>query len=128
MIIIIMNIFLIFFFFDHLLDDHDNHDLTQYRCEITSAIKSWLKPNSTNILTDIFYTKFVAFVCLIGCSSLQHSKTPWKHVNKAIEKLDNEEIRFCFIKDLEALYQKHKYGSVEFCFKLADLIVGNASM
>jgi hypothetical protein len=59
---------------------------------------------------------------------LQHSKTPWKDVNKAIEKLDNEEKRVFFIKDLEALYQKHKYGSEEFCFKLADLIVDNASM
>ena len=75
------------------------------------------------------YSHFLFFivVCLIGCSSLQYSKTPWKHVTKAIEKLDSEEIRVCFIKDLEAIYQKHKYGSEEFCSKLADLIVGNAT-
>ena len=70
---------------------------------------------------------FYIVVCLIGCSSLQHSMTPWKYVNKAIEIFNNEERRFCFIKDLEALYQKHKYGSEEFCSKVADLIVGNAS-
>jgi len=100
----------------------------QYRCEIISAIENWLKPNSMDFLTDYFYVKFVAFVCLIGCSSLQHSKTPWKHVTKAIKKLDNEEIRSHFIKDLEALYQKHKYGSEEFCLELADLLIGNANI
>jgi len=81
-----------------------------------------------DIFIDYFYVKFVALVCLIGCLSLQHSKTPWKHVTKAIEKLDNEEIRAHFIKDLEALYQKHKYDSEEFYLKLSDLVVGNASM
>jgi hypothetical protein len=57
-----------------------------------------------------------------------HSKTPWKHIPRAIEKLDNEEIRSYFIKDLETLYQKHKYGSEEFYLKLVDLVVGNASI
>ena len=46
----------------------------------------------------------------------------------AIEKLNDEEIRFCFIKDLEAVYQKHKYGSEEFCLRLADLVMSNASL
>jgi len=81
-----------------------------------------------NILTDNFYVKFIAFVCLIGCFSLQDTKTPWKHVTKAIEKLDNEGIRSQFIRDLEALYQKHKYGSEEFYLQLTDLVVGNANM
>ncbi|KAN0105498.1 hypothetical protein V8E52_010978 [Russula decolorans] len=75
-----------------------------------------------DILIDNFNMKFVAFVCLIGCSSLKDSKTPWKHVARAIEKLDNEEIRSHFIKELEALYQKHKFGSEEFCLELADLV------
>ena len=66
-------------------------------------------------------------VCLIGCTSLQHSKTPWRHVTQGIEKLNNEEIRSYFIKDLEALYQEHK-GSDELYLKLADLIVGIATM
>jgi hypothetical protein len=59
---------------------------------------------------------------------LQHSKTPWNHVIKAIEKWDNKEIRSHFIKDLETLLQKHKYGSEKLCLKLADLVVDNASM
>jgi hypothetical protein len=67
-------------------------------------------------------------VCLIGCSSLQHSKTPWTHIPKAIEKLNNEEVRSSFTKDLETLYQKHKYGSEEFHLKLVDLMVGNANI
>jgi len=80
-----------------------------------------------NILMDNFYVKFVAFVCLIGCSSLQlqPTKTPWSYVAKAIEKLDDKGVRSCFINDLEALYQKH-YGSEEFCLKLADLVVAYA--
>jgi len=57
-----------------------------------------------NILTDNFYVKFIAFVCLIGCFSLQDTKTPWKHVTKAIEKLDNEGIRSQFIRDLEEIW------------------------
>jgi predicted membrane protein len=71
------------------------------------------------------YILFYIVVCLIGCSSLKDSKTPWKHVARAIEKLDNEEIRSHFIKELEALYQKHKFGSEEFCLELADLVVGS---
>jgi hypothetical protein len=59
---------------------------------------------------------------------VQHSKTPWKNVTKAIEKWDNEEIRSYFIKDLEVLLQKYKDGSEEFCLKLADLVVDNSSM
>jgi hypothetical protein len=59
---------------------------------------------------------------------LQYSRTPWNHVTRAIEKLNNEEIRSHFIKDLEALYQKHKCGSKEFGLKLADLVVENAKM
>jgi len=73
------------------------------------------------------YTFLNIVACLIGCSSLQHSKTPWRHVTQKIEKLDNEEIRSHFIKDLEALYQKHK-GSKELYLKLADLIVHTATM
>ncbi|KAF8499045.1 hypothetical protein F5888DRAFT_1687193, partial [Russula emetica] len=100
----------------------------QPKCEIISAIKNWLNPNSMDILMDNFYVKFIAFVCLIGCFSLQYSKTPWKQVTKAIKKLDNEGIRFHFLKDLEVLLQKHKHGSEEFCLKLTDLIVGKANM
>jgi hypothetical protein len=76
------------------------------------------------------YILFSIVVCLIGCSSSQDSKTPWKHVTRAIKKLDNEEIRSHFLKELESLYQKHKYGSKskEFCLKLADLVVDNASI
>ena len=73
------------------------------------------------------YTFLNIVVCLIGCSSLQHSRSPWKHVTQEIEKLDNEEIRSHFIKDFEALYQKHK-GSKELYLKLADLIVHTATM
>jgi len=73
------------------------------------------------------YTFFNIVVCLIGCSSLQHSRTPWKHVTQEIEKLDNEEIRSHFIKDFEALYQKHK-GFKEVYLKLADLVVSTATM
>ena len=40
----------------------------------------------------------------------------------------NEEIRSCFINDLETLYQKYKYGSEEFILKLVDLVVGHASI
>jgi len=105
---------------------YDYYDYDQYRNEIISAIENWLKPNSVDILMDNFYVKFVAFVCLIGCSSLQHSKKPWNHITIAIEKLNNEEIRSHFIKDLEALYQTHKYGSEMFYLKLADLIVNYA--
>jgi hypothetical protein len=39
--------------------------------------------------------------------------------------LDDERVRSHFIKDFEALYQKH-YGSEEFYLKLADLVVANA--
>jgi hypothetical protein len=42
--------------------------------------------------------------------------------------LDNEEIRSHFIEDLDALYQKHKYGSKELNLKLADLVVDTATM
>ena len=63
-------------------------------------------------------------VCLIGCSCTQHSKTPWKLVAKAIKVLNkNEERRSLFIKEFEALYQKHKYDSEEFGLKLADVII-----
>jgi hypothetical protein len=72
------------------------------------------------------YTLYIV-VCLIGCSALQHSKTPWEHVTKTTEVMD-EEIRFHFIKDFEALYQKHKHGSKEFCLKIADLIVAHATV
>ena len=67
-------------------------------------------------------------VCLIGCSSSQHSKQPWDHVDKAIKVLDDEETRSHFIKDFEAVYQKHKYGSEEFCLKLADVMVDHATV
>jgi len=109
----------------HLHLDYDDN-LDQYRNEIISAIENWLKPNSINTLMDNFYIKFVAFVCLIGCSSLLHSKMPWKHITTTIEKFNNEEIRSYFIKDLEALYQKHKYGSEMFYLKLTDLIISYA--
>jgi len=111
------------FHFPPLLRDHNE----QYKHEIISAIENWLKPNSMDILMDNFYVKFVAFVCLIGCSSLQlqRTKTPWSYVSMAIEKLDDERVRSHFIKDFEALYQKH-YGSKEFYVKLADLVVANA--
>lgn len=72
------------------------------------------------------YIFFYIVVCLIGCISLLYSKTPWEHVIKAIEKLNNEEIRSHFITDLEDLYKKHKYGSEQFCFELADLVVNSA--
>jgi hypothetical protein len=36
-------------------------------------------------------------------------------------------MRFNFIKNLEALQQKHKYGS-ELYLKLADLVMDNASI
>jgi hypothetical protein len=49
------------------------------------------------------------------------------HVSQEIQKLDNEEIRSHFSKDLEALYQKHK-GSEELYLKLADLVVSTATM
>lgn len=77
---------------------------------------------------DDFIVKFVASVCLIGCSSLQHSKTPWKYITKIIEKLDDKGIRSHFIKDMEALCQNHKYDSNEFYCKLTDLVIDNASM
>ena len=57
---------------------------------------------------------------------MQHTKTPWRHVTNAIEKLDDEGVRSHFINDLEALYQKH-YGSEEFCLKLADLVVATSN-
>jgi hypothetical protein len=50
------------------------------------------------------------------------------HIPKAIEELNNVEIRSSFTKDLETLYQKHKYGSEEFYLKLVDLVVGNANI
>ena len=53
---------------------------------------------------------------------------PWKYVTKAIEKLDNEKIRFSFFKNLEDLFQKHTDNSEEFYLKLADLIVDNATV
>ena len=65
---------------------------------------------------------FYIVVCLIGYSSLQYSKTPWNYVTKAIENLDDEKIRFQFIKEVEALYQKYKLSSEEFYVKLADLV------
>jgi len=77
-------------------------------------------------LIDNFYIKFVAFVCLIGCSSSLHSKMPWKHITIAIEKFNNEEIRSYFIKDLNSLYKKHKCGSEMFYLKLTDLIMSYA--
>jgi len=98
----------------------------QYRSQIISAIKNWLKPNFINILMDNFYIKFIAFVCLIGCSSLQHSKKPWNHITTAIEKFNIEEIKCHFIKDLDALCQKHKYGSEMFYLTLTDLVVSYA--
>jgi len=81
-----------------------------------------------DILTDNFYVKFVAFVCLIGCFSLQYSKTPWKHVTEAIKKLNDEGIQSDFLKDLEVLLQKYKYSSEEFCLRFADLVVGKANI
>jgi hypothetical protein len=59
---------------------------------------------------------------------LQHSKTPWKNVAKAINKLDNEGIWSSFIETLEALFQEDKHSSEEFYSKLADLIIKNASL
>jgi hypothetical protein len=50
------------------------------------------------------------------------------HVAKPIKILNNEEIRSHFIENLDALYQKHKYGSKEFYFKLADLVVDTATI
>jgi len=109
---------------------HTGHNafIEQYSSQIISAIKKWLKLNFMDIFIEIVYVKFITFVCLIGCSSLQHSKAPWEHVAKAIEMLNNEEMRSLFIDKLKALYQKHKYGSQEFCLKLADLVVDHASM
>ena len=49
-------------------------------------------------------------------------------MTKAIEKLDNEKIRFCFLKNLEDLFQKHTDNSEEFYLKLADLIINNATV
>ena len=81
----------------------------------------------TVILICLFaHTFFYIVACLIGCSSLQHTKTPWSYVTKTIEKLEDEGVRSHFIKDLEVLYQRH-YGSEDFCLKLADLVVANAS-
>ena len=48
------------------------------------------------------------------------------HITKAIKQLNNKEIRSSFIKDLEALYQSHKYGSEEFYLKLVDLVISRA--
>ena len=68
-------------------------------------------------------------VYLIGCSTLQHSKTPWNYVDKTIKVLnDDEETRSHFIKDFETLYQKHKYDSEEFRLKLADVMVDHATV
>ena len=47
------------------------------------------------------------------------------NVAKTIDKFNNEEIRFYFIKDLEALFQMHKYGSDKFCLKLTDLVMAS---
>ena len=49
------------------------------------------------------------------------------HTTEIIEKLNNNEIRSYFIKDLEALYQNYKYGSEEFYLKLVDLVIKNAN-
>src|SRR5258707_2841845 len=75
-----------------------------------------------------FLTLFLYIVsCLIGCLTL-HSRTPWRHVTKAIEELNNNEgKRLQFIKDLQSLHQKYKYGSKEFSFSLADLVVCKTS-
>jgi len=70
---------------------------------------------------------FNIVVCLIGCFSLQHSKIPWRHVTQEIVKLNNEKMRSHFIKDFEALYQKHK-DSEGVYLKLADLVVSTAIM
>src|SRR5258707_12394702 len=80
-------------------------------------------PDYTNLLT-----LFLCIVsCLIGCLTL-HSITPWNHVTKAIEELNNNEgKRLQFITDLESLHQKYKYGSKEFSLSLADLVVVNAT-
>ncbi|KAF8498714.1 hypothetical protein F5888DRAFT_1633932 [Russula emetica] len=43
---------------DCIYDHYD--DLGECRCEITSAIKNWLKPNSMDIFIDNFYVKFIA--------------------------------------------------------------------
>jgi len=80
---------------------------------------------SANLFICLHFLNIV--VCLIGCSSLQHSKFPWRHVTQEIEKLDNKEIRSHFIKDFEALYQKHK-GSEGVYLKLADLVMDTATM
>ena len=49
-------------------------------------------------------------------------------MTKAIEKLDNEKIWFCFLKNLKDLFQKHTDNFEEFYLKLADLIVDNATI
>jgi len=136
------------YYYKRISDDNDDHrlypdralDRLQYqhyrpqqpntfnRYEITTAIENWLKPNSMDILMDNFYVKFIAFVCLIGCFSLQHSKTPWNYVTMAIQKLNDEEIRSQFINKLEDLYQKHKSSPKELYVKLADLVVDNATV
>ncbi|KAF8501423.1 hypothetical protein F5888DRAFT_1941069 [Russula emetica] len=99
-------------------------------CELPSHVSCDLCLLLPFDITHIIFIliSLLAFVCLIGCFSLQYSKTPWKHVTEAIKRLDNEGIRSHFLKDLEVLLQKHKYGSEEFCLKLADLIVGKANM
>jgi len=76
---------------------------------------------NTNLSVCLYFLYIV--VCLIGCLSLQQTKAPWNYITKAIEKLDNEEIRSHFIKDLDALYYNYKYGSEEFSFKLTDLVI-----
>jgi hypothetical protein len=83
---------------------------------------------SFNINCLFAYTFFYIVICLIGCTSLQLSRAPWKHVAKAIKKWDNKEIRSYFIKDLEVLFQKHTYGSEKFYLKLADLVIDNSSI
>ena len=82
--------------------------------------------SNTNLSICLYFLYIV--VCLIGCLSLQQTKAPWNYVTKAIEMLDNEEIRSHFIKDLEALYHKYKYGSEEFYLKLTDLVISNVNV
>jgi hypothetical protein len=59
---------------------------------------------------------------------LQHSKTPWEHVDDAIEKLKDKEIRSDFIEKLEASHHKYKHSFKELCLRLADLVVDSANI
>ena len=49
-------------------------------------------------------------------------------MTKAIEKLNSEKKWFCFLKNLEDLFQKCTDNSEEFYLKLADLVVDNATV